>query len=58
MSRIGKNPISVPEGVEININGSVVNVKGPKGRIERNIFILNLKVQMEEGSIVINRSNE
>jgi len=33
MSRIGKNPISVPSGVEVNISGQEVKVKGPKGAL-------------------------
>jgi large subunit ribosomal protein L6 len=33
MSRIGKNPIPVPSGVEISINGSDLSVKGPKGQL-------------------------
>jgi len=33
MSRIGKNPITVPSGVEVNIAGQSVNVKGPKGSL-------------------------
>lgn len=34
MSRIGKKPIEIPQGVEIKVNGNVVNVKGPKGVLE------------------------
>ena len=34
MSRVAKQPITVPSGVDININGSQVNVKGPKGKLE------------------------
>ena len=34
MSRIGLAPIAVPKGVEITINGQVVNVKGSKGTLE------------------------
>ena len=34
MSRVAKNPIKVPTGVDININGSQMNVKGPKGNLE------------------------
>ena len=32
MSRIGKLPITVPSGVDVQIDGSAVTVKGPKGR--------------------------
>ena len=38
MSRIGKQPISLPKGVDISISGDVVNVKGPKGQLQVNIL--------------------
>ena len=31
MSRIGKKPIAIPDGVEVTVNGSHISVKGPKG---------------------------
>ena len=34
MSRVAKNPITVPAGVDISINGSQMSVKGPKGKLE------------------------
>ena len=37
MSRIGKNPIDVPSGVTITLNGNHVTVKGPKGELARDI---------------------
>ena len=37
MSRIGKKPIDVPQGVEVTINGSDITVKGPKGTLTRTI---------------------
>ena len=37
MSRIGNAPITIPEGVEINIQGNHISVKGPKGTLEREI---------------------
>ena len=33
MSRIGKMPITIPDGVEVTLNGNVITVKGPKGTI-------------------------
>ena len=36
MSRIGKKPIDIPEGVEVKVNGSEVTVKGPKGTFKIN----------------------
>ncbi|MBI4272708.1 50S ribosomal protein L6 [Candidatus Uhrbacteria bacterium] len=37
MSRIGKQPITVPGGVDVNIDGSVVAIKGPKGSLQRTL---------------------
>ena len=34
MSRLGKTPIIIPKGVEIQLKGKSINVKGPKGSIE------------------------
>ena len=30
MSRVGLNPVSIPEGVTVSVNGSNINIKGPK----------------------------
>ena len=47
MSRIGKMPITVPAGVEVNIaEGNVVTVKGPKGTLTR-AFHPNMKITVE-----------
>ena len=35
MSRIGRKPINIPAGVEVNVNGSEVTVKGPKGTLDQ-----------------------
>ena len=37
MSRIGKRPVEIPSGVEIKINGQLVEVKGPKGKLSREL---------------------
>jgi len=37
MSRIGKNPITVPSGVELSVQGNVVTVKGPKGELTQEV---------------------
>lgn len=34
MSRIGKNPVAIPKGVEITVDGATLRVKGPKGQME------------------------
>ena len=58
MSRIGRNPITIPAGVTITVNGSNVTVTGPKGTLTREI---NPKIEVKiEGSVinVINNNSE
>jgi large subunit ribosomal protein L6 len=55
MSRIGKQPIPVPDGVEITIESDVVKVKGPKGELEERVS-RDIAVAQENGEIVVTRS--
>ena len=57
MSRIGKMPVAIPSGVEINLTGQSISVKGPKGTLSHNFPEL-IKVAKEESSIVITRAND
>lgn len=50
MSRIGKNPITVPSGVELSIQGNVVTVKGPKGELTQEV---NEVISMEYANNVL-----
>ena len=47
MSRVAKNPIKLPSGVDINISGSQVNVKGPKGNLE---LALHSSISLDESN--------
>ncbi len=57
MSRIGKAPISVPKGVEINVTSGLVTVKGAKGTLTQKIDS-DIEVVVKEGEIVLNRPTE
>lgn len=57
MSRIGKLPITVPAGVQVDIDGKNVKVKGPKGELQRT-FTPVVDIQMEESQIVVTRSSD
>jgi large subunit ribosomal protein L6 len=57
MSRIGKMPITVPEGVQVDIKGSTVNVKGPKGELGWT-FSPTVTIQMEDGVVTVTRSSD
>ena len=57
MSRIGNKPITVPQGVEVNLDGQKITVKGPKGTLEREIHN-NISVKLENGVITVTRPND
>ena len=57
MSRIGKMPISVPAGVDVKIDNSVVTVKGPKGTLTRE-FSGSLSIENKDGVISVTRPND
>ena len=58
MSRIGKKPIDIPNGVEIKIeNNNHVVVKGPKGQLE-NDFNPDLSIKIEDNQVKIERPND
>lgn len=52
MSRIGKAPINVPQGVDVTINGSNVLVKGPKGELTRTLHS-SMSLTKEENTLVV-----
>lgn len=57
MSRIGRQPISIPEKVEVSIDGRRVTVKGPKGEVS-NTLPETVSVAVEDGHVVVARSGE
>ncbi len=58
MSRIGKNPISLPDGVSIDVSKSnVLTVKGPKGELTQNIDP-DMEVGIEDGVLTVKRPTE
>lgn len=57
MSRIGKQPIAVPAGVEVTIDGSTVTVKGPKGALTQT-FNKDMQITLEDGSVYVRRPSD
>ena len=57
MSRIGRLPITVPAGVKVDINGSEVTVKGPKGEMKR-LFSPIIAIEQEGNEITVKRSSD
>ena len=56
MSRIGKNPVSVPEGVTVDIQDALVTVKGKLGELTQEFSEITIK--QEEGQLVLERPSE
>ena len=57
MSRVGLNPVSIPEGVTISVKGSNINIKGPKGELNQK-FDPDFKIKIEENTLSISRPSE
>lgn len=56
MSKIGKLPIALPQGVTVNVAGQVISVKGPKGELKQDFGKL-VKVEVKDGNIVLTPSD-
>ncbi len=57
MSRIGRQPIPVPSGVELTIEPDLVRVKGPKGELQERVS-RDMKITQEEGQILVARPSD
>ncbi len=57
MSRIGKKPIPVPNGVEVNIKENEVTVKGPKGTLNRSLSP-DMTIDLNDGVIIVSRPTD
>ena len=57
MSRIGRKPITVPAGVEVKIDGTVVTVKGPKGTLTQT-FHPNMKIELNGAELTVTRPDD
>jgi large subunit ribosomal protein L6 len=57
VSRIGKQPIPVPSGVEVKIDGSTVTVKGPKGELSQTFSDI-MTIETEDDNLVVSRPDD
>jgi large subunit ribosomal protein L6 len=57
MSRIGKQPIPVPEGVSVEVKPGQVSVKGPKGELDQR-FSTDIKVELADGTLTVQRPTD
>jgi large subunit ribosomal protein L6 len=56
MSRIGKQPVAIPAGVKINLDGGKIRVEGPKGKLEL-VWHPNIKVEADGKAVNVTRPN-
>jgi large subunit ribosomal protein L6 len=57
VSRIGKKPIAVPEGVEIDVKPGMVSVKGPKGELSQAVSP-DMRVSQDNGTLTVERPTD
>src|SRR4028118_740585 len=57
MSRIGRAPITIPQGVSIQVNDGIINVKGPKGAVSAPVHP-EITVTQEDGQLIVSRPSD
>jgi large subunit ribosomal protein L6 len=57
VSRVGRKPITLPKGVQIDVNGMTVKVKGPKGELSRT-FVAPVSIAMHGADLVVSRPSD
>ena len=57
MSRVGKNPIDVPDGVDVKLQGNLITVKGPKGELNWS-FAKGVKVSQTDKVVTVERESD
>lgn len=56
MSRIGKNPVTIPQGVTIDVKDNIITVKGKLGELTQEFS--NVDIKVEDGSVTVERSSD
>lgn len=57
MSRVGKQPIKLPSGVAVSVEGNAVRVKGPKGELARELHS-DVSVEVADGQVLVKRPSD
>jgi large subunit ribosomal protein L6 len=57
MSRIGKKPIAIPQGVKVQVQGNTVAVQGPKGKLET-VVPAGIKLEQKDGHLIATRDHD
>jgi len=57
MSRIGRKPVVIPKSVDVKVEGTLIEVKGPKGELSWN-FPSSMNLNIEKDSILVSRPDD
>jgi large subunit ribosomal protein L6 len=57
MSRIGRRPIEIPDGVTVEIGAGVVSVKGPKGELSQSVSP-SMRIEQSDGTVTVERPSD
>ena len=57
MSRIGKLPVKLPQGVDVKVENNIVTVKGPKGTLTQKVND-QMGIKIENGELIVSRPND
>ena len=57
MSRIGKLPIEIPQGVKVSVTDDLVTVEGPKGKLEQD-YKPEVEIKVEDNTVLVNAKSE
>jgi large subunit ribosomal protein L6 len=58
MSRIGKSPVTIPSGVEVKVDGSVISVKGKNGTLEQDFDTEAVSINVEGSEVTLSRASD
>ncbi len=57
MSRIGNRPIEIPDGVDVSVEGTTLEISGPEGELSRT-FEDQIELKVEDGALVVHRKDD
>jgi large subunit ribosomal protein L6 len=57
MSRIGKEPVQIPSGVDVSLSGTTITVKGPKGTLVQELHP-DMTVSVDDGAVAVTRPDD
>lgn len=58
MSRLAKQPIAIPSGVEVKLDGTLLTVKGPKGELSRSFKTDVISLELKDDSVIIKKKED